>query len=269
VAALDRAAALPVTVVLGASDTGKTSLATWLAARLAEALPTAVVDADLGQSEIGPPTTIGLGRARPALRRLGEADLVAMHFVGTTSPVAAFRATFDGVRALVARARHAGFARVIVDTPGLVAGRLGRVLADGEIAAADADLVVALERGEECAHLLAPYAGRARPAIVRLPALEGHAPRRQAARRAHRRRALDAYLRDARPVALDLARVRFTPPAHGRTVPGTIVGLCDAAGETVAIGVVREVDEAARRLVVETPAAPARVAAVAAGRERR
>ncbi len=242
---------------------------TWLASSLAARFPTAIVDADLGQSEIGPPTTIGLGRARPSLRRLADAELVALRFVGVTSPVPAFRATFDAVRALVARARREGFACVIVDTPGLVAGRLGRVLADGEIAAADADLVVALQRHDECEHLLAPYAGRARPEIVRLPALEGHTPRRRQARRTHRRRALDAYFRGARVVDLDLARVRWSPPPEGSPAAGALAGLYDADGETVGLAVVRDVDEVAGHLTVELTIAPARVAAVVAGRERR
>src|SRR5574341_24021 len=51
-----------VTMFLGASDTGKTTCLRAAAAHLARAglLPLAIVDADLGQSTIGPPTTVGL-----------------------------------------------------------------------------------------------------------------------------------------------------------------------------------------------------------------
>ena len=49
-----------VTMVVGASDTGKTTLTAYLAGALAARGETvAVVDADVGQSEIGPPTTVG------------------------------------------------------------------------------------------------------------------------------------------------------------------------------------------------------------------
>ena len=44
------------------------------------------MDADLGQSDIGPPTTVGLGRVRLPVERLGDAEVVGLYFVGSTSP---------------------------------------------------------------------------------------------------------------------------------------------------------------------------------------
>src|SRR2546428_12333862 len=78
VTALDRAleAAAPAraTLILGTSDTGKTSLT----ARLAGALAArgergAVVDADVGQSEIRPPPTVGRGHVPRAPARPRDA----------------------------------------------------------------------------------------------------------------------------------------------------------------------------------------------------
>jgi len=46
-------------LLLGASDTGKTTLAAAIAKRVASACPVGFVDADIGQSHIGPPTTVG------------------------------------------------------------------------------------------------------------------------------------------------------------------------------------------------------------------
>jgi polynucleotide 5'-kinase involved in rRNA processing len=46
-------------LLLGAADTGKTTLMSALAERLAQRQPVALVDADTGQSHIGPPTTVG------------------------------------------------------------------------------------------------------------------------------------------------------------------------------------------------------------------
>jgi GTPase SAR1 family protein len=46
-------------LLLGAADTGKTTLLNALASRLAKSQPVALVDADIGQSHIGPPTTVG------------------------------------------------------------------------------------------------------------------------------------------------------------------------------------------------------------------
>ena len=53
-----------VSVVIGASDAGKTTLIAALASELASrGEPVGVVDSDVGQSEIGPPATVGLGRS--------------------------------------------------------------------------------------------------------------------------------------------------------------------------------------------------------------
>ena len=74
-------------MVIGESDTGKTTLVTAIANTLRARRPgVAVIDADLGQSEIGPPTTIGLGRIRRRVGRLADADVVALYIVGVTSP---------------------------------------------------------------------------------------------------------------------------------------------------------------------------------------
>src|SRR3989442_7161458 len=65
--ALEAAARARVTLILGTSDTGKTSLTARLAGALAaRGERVAVVDADVGQSEIGPPTTVGLGHVPAA-----------------------------------------------------------------------------------------------------------------------------------------------------------------------------------------------------------
>jgi polynucleotide 5'-hydroxyl-kinase GRC3/NOL9 len=48
-------------LLLGATDTGKTTFLTWLAnTLLVQQRRIAIVDADVGQSSLGPPTTIGL-----------------------------------------------------------------------------------------------------------------------------------------------------------------------------------------------------------------
>src|SRR2546430_9810479 len=121
--ALEAAGEARVTLILGTSDTGKTSLAARLAGALAaRGDRVAVVDADVGQSEIGPPTTVGLGRVTGALARLGDAEALALEFVGDTSPVRYIRETADATGRLVRRALAAGFERVPRDPRGAARG---------------------------------------------------------------------------------------------------------------------------------------------------
>src|SRR5215468_10768749 len=148
--ALEAAAQARVTLILGTSDTGKTSLTAQLASTLAaRGERVAVVDADVGQSEIGPPTTVGLGRVTGTLSRLADAEVLALEFVGDTSPVGYIRETAEATGRLVRRALEAGFDRVLVDTGGLVEGPLGLALKRAKIRAANPDLVLVVQRRDE------------------------------------------------------------------------------------------------------------------------
>jgi polynucleotide 5'-hydroxyl-kinase GRC3/NOL9 len=217
--ALPAVRAARVTIVIGASDAGKTTLLGLLARRLAREERVAVVDADLGQSEIGPPGTVGLAEIRDPDAPVSAADVRALAFVGVSTPAQDVSGTIAATGRMVTRARREDFARVLVDTSGLVAGGLGRALKSAKIAAADADLVLCLQRGDECEHILARYAAQPRPAVVRLPALGSRRGRSAGARRLHRQRSLAAYFVSARPVSLDLDHVVLRRPSLGRGAP--------------------------------------------------
>lgn len=268
-AALEAVAGARVTVVIGASDTGKTSLVTRLAGALAaRGLAVAVVDADLGQSEIGPPMTIGLGRVRGPLTRLADAELLAVEFVGATSPAARVPETARATRAMVAWALAAGAQRVLVDTCGLVEGELGRWLKRAKVEAVDPDLVVALERCGECEHVVAVWDGAARPRVLRLAVEAGVVRRSAETRRRHRARALDACLAAAVPVEVDLGRIPVRDAAGapaglaGAVRAGGLVGLRDAAGRTLGLGRVGGMDPGRPALQIVTAVPAAAIASI-------
>ncbi len=213
-AAVARAREARVILVIGETDTGKTSFTTYLADTLVRAgLSVGVVDADLGQSDIGPPTTVGLGRLHPPVERLAEAEVVGLYFVGSTSPQGHLLPTVLGTRAMTLRALQLGLDRVIVDTSGLVQGEMGRLLKQHKIDLVAPDLVLCLQRNGECEHILRPYGAGGPPALMRLASSGATRRRSQEERRQHRERSLMAYFADARQVTLDLGRVILRQPA--------------------------------------------------------
>ena len=269
-AALEAAARVRVTVIVGAGNTGKTTLAARLASALAATgARVAVVDADVGQSEIGPPTTVGLGAVTRPLARLRDADLVALEFIGDTSPVRRIGRTADATGRLVRRALGAGFAHVIVDTGGLVDGALGLALKRAKLRAVDPDLLIVVQRRDESEPLIRALGDGERPALVRVAASPAATRRTQTQRRGHRDRALEEYLRGAASIRVPAERVhhvggpRGTPPIP--IVEGLLVGVYGEDGETLGIGHVQSV-EADGRIVVQTPVAPTRIARVVPGR---
>lgn len=272
-AALGAAAAARVTLVLGANDTGKSTLVARLAGALAErGCTVGVVDADLGQSDVGPPTTVGLGRVRHPIARLADAELVGVEFLGVTSPATCLRETADATARQVRRALDAGDQHVLVDTSGLVEGRFGLALKRLKIERVAPNVLLVLQRAEECEPLLRALAGAPRPAIVRLPAAPT-ARRSAAVRRLARQRSLESYLAGAVPVTLDLARVVARPAPGGRGLTaieaeGALVGLDALDGRTLGLGWISAVNVAQARLTIETSVEGEKIAAVAIGRER-
>jgi polynucleotide 5'-kinase involved in rRNA processing len=257
-----------VVMVIGASDAGKTTLVTALASELAASgARVGVVDSDVGQSEIGPPTTVGLGRIAARVSRLAEAELIAFQFVGVASPARDIGGVVDATRRMVDRARAEGLERVLIDTSGLVLGWPGQRLKREKVAAVDPDLLIVLERADECAPIVERYADATRPRVLRLAAQGRPGSRSPLARRAHRLAAFDAYLRDARRVTVARPAAELPRGLDWSDVIGGVCGLDDAGGQTIALGLVEAVNDEA--VVTRAPLAPrARVARLRIGRER-
>jgi polynucleotide 5'-hydroxyl-kinase GRC3/NOL9 len=261
---------------VGGVDTGKTSLTTFLANGLfARGFQVGVVDADLGQSEIGPPAAIGLGRVTRMLGRLGDADVAGLAFVGSTSPHGHVRSTLTATRQMVDRAFAQGFDRVVVDTCGLIDGPLGRILKQGQIDRLDPDLVVVVQRRDECEAVVRRYEDRERPDIERVPVGE-HARRRSPAeRRRPRTAALARYFQGAGLLRFALPSLRLLimtdhscPTALDARddIESRLVGLDDAEGATLGLGAIRGVDVIDRVVLVDTPVHDGCVAGLRVGR---
>jgi len=268
--ALEAAAQARVTLILGTSDTGKTSLTAYLASALAaRGERVGVVDADVGQSEIGPPTTVGLGRVTGTLSRLADAEVLALEFVGDTSPVRYIRETADATGRLVRRALEAGFDRVLIDTGGLVEGPLGLALKRAKVRAADPDLVLVLQRRDESEPIARAIEGAERPRVVRLVPSSAVVRRTATRRREHREQMLRDYFARGATISLPQARVpirdrRGQPLAS--LAEGLLLGVLGSTGETLGIARVKAYDPAGEGIIVETPVAADAIASLVAGR---
>jgi len=240
-------------VMLGAVDVGKTTRAAALANVVCRAgQRVAIVDADTGQSDLGPPTTVGLGAMDRPVHRMAEVQLRAMYFVGDTSPQATLRFLTAGITRLVAKAHDLGAVTIIIDTTGWIRGPAGIAAKLREIKAGAARHVVAIQRAEEVEPIL-----RRLPPGVMVHRLRPHARARRrssAERRAFRERQFERYFRGGRPRSLDLralrqeravtyAGVRIAPADVATRLPAAelrhrLVGLADGAGDLMALGTV-------------------------------
>ncbi len=190
-------------MVTGESDTGKSTFVTLIAnALLAAHAQVFVVDGDIGQSSIGPPTTIGLGAATRPLLRLTGFKLLDAYFAGDTSPAYCLEEVIQGTGILSRRASDPG-GPVVVDTCGLATGPLGQHLTAKTVDAVGPDMVVVLERDQDL-----DYLERTGHRIVRVPGLVT-ARKNLEARRAFRLSQYLACLEQSRVVPYNIASTSF------------------------------------------------------------
>jgi polynucleotide 5'-hydroxyl-kinase GRC3/NOL9 len=85
-------------------------------------LKTAVIDADLGQSDVGPPSTIGFNFVAEPVKDLFDIDAQDAVFVGSTSPSGAMHKVIDGLIKQKSKAMEVGVDFLIMNTDGWIEG---------------------------------------------------------------------------------------------------------------------------------------------------
>ena len=240
--------------VTGGIDSGKTTFALRLARAAVEAgIVTAVIDADLAQSTIGPPATVGLKIFRTPEEtepdRLGQPD--AMAFVGAVSPRGKFLPLVTGTAKLVLRAIEMGARMTVVDTSGLIGGVAGQVLKLNKAELCRPHHVVSLARGGE----MEPVVGVLRKFLsLHVIELEVHPDiriRPVDERLSYQEQRLGAFL------GPEVHRWRVKPTVFMPSLPpdfdlskleGLLVGVDDGTGDLLGLGILEYRDDTLRLL---------------------
>lgn len=230
-------------VMLGGIDTGKTSfgLALGEAARTA-GLRAAYVDADIGQSTVGPPTCVGLkflsDLSEVTLETVANADELA--FVGSMSPSGNLLSLVSATARVVADARRAGSELIIVDTTGLISGVQAEILKYHKLQLVRPDTVLGFQRGEELEPLLGVVSRFLSADVTALRVHSGVHERSAEERLSYRERKFASYFSDP------LQRWRVKTTVFMPTIPfdldpqrldGLLVGLEDGKGMCLGMGI--------------------------------
>ena len=148
-----------VVLVIGSTDVGKSTFCRFLAdSAISQGLKTAFVDTDIGQSQIGPPTTIGmksLDTEKPPVQFNGIAD--QLYFVGDVSPRGHYLEVLTGTRLMVDSARETDADFIIVDTTGYIHDAPAVILKQHKIELIRPNHVVCIGRSSELEQITACY----------------------------------------------------------------------------------------------------------------
>ncbi|MEA2074946.1 MAG: Clp1/GlmU family protein [Euryarchaeota archaeon] len=225
----------PLTLfLLGGVDVGKTYTATALANRCYEhGLKVAVVDADVGQSDIGPPCCIGMGILERKIQMISEVPLHSLYFVGNTSPNGCMSECVDGAAAAVRKAKKFNADVVIVDSTGWIEGEDAKRFKLFEIKAIDPAFVIAIENEDELGHIIQHL----NKEVITLRISSEARSRTREERRALREEAYNRYFRAAEDSVFEPSTLAWLPEE------GTIVGLFDRICEGKGNGEGEDEDE--------------------------
>jgi polynucleotide 5'-hydroxyl-kinase GRC3/NOL9 len=250
-----------VLMVIGAPDVGKSTFARFLFERLQQTNQSranrslAYVDGDPGQSSLGPPTTISaclnpLEICQHSVTPSRDNNLYR-YFIGSTSPRGHMLPMVVGAARL---AQAAATDILIYDTCGLVdPAQGGLALKMAKIDLLQPSAIFAIQCEQELEPLLVPLRLSGRVLVVTLRPSAAVHRKENAHRRAHRRRKYADHFKESRIIEVDWTKLAVFPMP--RFSLQRLVAFEDAAGFTLALGIVREIDRQARKVSVQTPLA--------------
>ncbi len=236
---------LNIIMIIGATDTGKSTLSQFLFRNLSTPSNlTALIDADLGQSVIGPPTTVGLSISKDPSGMLHPALL---RFVGSTSPRAHMLQTIVAVKKLVERAIEMNARNIVIDTSGFIEGAIGQEFKFQKIDLIGPTHVVALEKEIEFSLLLKNISYRKGTGICRLKVSKDLVKcKSYETRKNYRKERFKGYFENAEPGSLSLMEIGL----HGmipnfmkkHNLNNLLIGLCDSDNNTLSLAITKDID---------------------------
>lgn len=242
-----------VCLILGAVDTGKTTLAFALAKRLAVRQPIGIIDADVGQSHIGPPTTVGWAVIDNPQVELSQLAAAGIAFVGDVTPVGHLLQLTAGIAQGAAALSHST-KLIIIDTPGFIRGPAASALWWTVHQVLQPALILAVQRSDELSDIL----GGLRTfccglELIRCPL--GIPVKSPQERRCYRQSQFDRYFRDSRCYNINITEVavQTTRRLSRQSMVSHLVGLRDQKGGDIAIGVITDVQKDGKIIVVKAP----------------
>ena len=221
-------------LVIGTTDVGKSTFCRFLADfALAKGFKVACVDTDIGQSQIGPPTTIGIksfapdenlqsseaqdpvpdseqNRAENPIVLNGTAD--EFYFVGDVSPQGHLPGLLAGTRLMVDSARETDADFVVVDTTGYIHDPPAVILKQHKIELIRPDHLVCIGRSTELEQITACYSQQAWLNIHYLLPHRSVRTKSGKARSRYRKDQFDTYFSDS-----NVQQVPFEQIRGGRT----------------------------------------------------
>lgn len=242
-----------ICLILGASDTGKTTLTIALAKQLACRQPIGIVDADIGQSHIGPPTTVGWTIVDKPQVDFSKLTASGISFVGHVTPVGHLlqltAAIVQGVQQVSKVAEL-----IIIDTPGLVMGTAAAALWWAVQRILKPRLILAVQRQDELSGILSGLKSFDLQ-LERIKSPPHIAVKSPQERQSYRKSQFVSYFRDARLYNISLADVAVQPgqTLKDKSLIDRVVAFRNKEGIDMALGLINAWQQEGSIMVIKAP----------------
>ena len=232
-----------ISIVLGASDTGKTTLIERIIDLLAKKTKLGIVDLDVGQSHIGPPTTLAWGLCEGPFAGWEEIEPLDIYFTGSTSSLGNLLSCLTGAKIITDRAVNETH-KVIIDTTGLIEEGGGSSLKEHKLEMIRPDLILGLQKNDELEHILSSFKGIKSLKVMRLPVSKEAQTKSPSRRGDYRQERFKKYFANGRTIEVSWKEVglRNTFNRDVEFFTDRLVGLVDDAGRHRALGIVENAD---------------------------
>lgn len=145
----------PIVMVLGATDSGKTSFCTYVINKLTlQKKKVAILDGDLGQSDIGPPCTIAYASVTRPTTDLFNLQAKNAIFIGSTSPENAVDKVIEGLFLLKKEILAVNPDVVVINTDGWIEGEKAIAYKVRLLERIKPDMIVCIQQKDELSPLL-------------------------------------------------------------------------------------------------------------------
>ena len=207
-------------LILGGTNTGKSLFTIHLANFYsAENEKVGVIDEDLGQSEIGPPTVIGSTLITKPITSFSQSRLYDGYFIGTIDPENVTENILVGVKILLEKILKEDPSVVIINTDGWIFGEKARRFKINMINLLRPEVVVAIQRFNEIEHIIRPFERQKWVQIIRLLAPTILKPRSPELRKLIRESMYIRYLKDLKIIKVNIHKIPLMFSSYASSFP--------------------------------------------------
>jgi polynucleotide 5'-hydroxyl-kinase GRC3/NOL9 len=230
-------------MVVGGVDSGKNAFCTLIINKLLKAKDkVAIIDVDAGQTEIGPPTTIGLGLIENPIACFSDVSTKLLYFAGDTTPSRVKNKIILGLQKMLQHPFSLNYP-TIINTDGWILGEEAKSYKIDLINAASPSLIVGLG-SEETLNLIFKEASK--PFVILNPPRLIRR-RSQEERRILREDSYRSYLKNGKILVLPINQVKVKFSSLSFEV-NTLLGLLNKDEWLIGLGVLKEFKDKAMKV---------------------